>query len=279
MITMPKLMIAPNGARRVKADHLQIPLTIPEIVSCAQDCYRAGADGIHAHVRDENGRHVLDVGLYRELQAELATQVPGMMVQVTSEAAGIYQADEQRRIIRELKPAYVSVAMREMLADDNDMRERQFARDFYHWAADEQIMIQHIIYSAEDVSVWFQRVADGVMQLPVRGAGGVPAQLLFVLGRYRKNQQSTPEDLQPFLTALKPYQSDFRVDWAVCAFGSGETDCLLAAAEQGGKLRIGFENSLWHRDGRVAQDNAERVTFLQQELQRLRRTEQHPRKH
>ncbi|MGB1256645.1 MAG: 3-keto-5-aminohexanoate cleavage protein [Thiolinea sp.] len=266
MITMPNIMIAPNGARRTKADHPRLPMTIAEIVECARDCAVAGADGIHAHVRDEQGQHVLDVGLYRELQAELSIQVPEMTVQVTSEAAGIYQPEQQRRIIRELKPAYVSVAMREMLADDNDTREQQRARDFYHWAYDEQVTIQHIIYSADDIAVWFQRVADGIMPMPDSPAGVAQAQLLFVLGRYRKNQQSSPEDLQPFLDALRPYQADYAIDWAVCAFGSGETDCLLAAAEQGGRLRIGFENSLWHSDGTVAADNCERVEYLCRKL-------------
>ncbi|MGB0849135.1 MAG: 3-keto-5-aminohexanoate cleavage protein, partial [Thiolinea sp.] len=76
----------------------------------------------------------------------------------------------------------------------------------------------------------------------------------------------SPEDLQPFLDALRPYPADYAIDWAVCAFGSGETDCLLAAAEQGGRLRIGFENSLWHSDGTVAADNCERVEYLCRKL-------------
>ena len=51
-------------------------------------------------------------------------------------------------------------------------------------------------------------------------------------------------------------------DWAVCAFGRGETACLIEAHRCGGKLRVGFENSLLHADGTIARDNAERVTAL-----------------
>ena len=64
MKPLPALMVAPNGATKTKADHPALPVTIPEIVACAEACARAGADGIHAHVRDAEGRHVLDAGLY-----------------------------------------------------------------------------------------------------------------------------------------------------------------------------------------------------------------------
>lgn len=33
MSPLPRLMVAPNGARLTKADHPQLPITIPEIVA------------------------------------------------------------------------------------------------------------------------------------------------------------------------------------------------------------------------------------------------------
>nr|CAA6829016.1 MAG: Class III aminotransferase [uncultured Thiotrichaceae bacterium] len=261
MLSLPELMIAPNGARRTKVDHPELPVNIAEIVECARQCYVEGADGIHTHVRDANGKHVLDVGLYQELMRELARVVPDMTVQVTSEAAGIYQAEEQRAIIRELHPNYVSVAMREMLDDTaNDHNKRQ-AQEFYQWANNADVTIQHIIYSAEDVTEWFRRVDAGLIPLE-----GNRAQLLFVLGRYRKHLDSQPEDLQPFIDAMRQSRGDYQIDWAVCAFGVAETVCLAEAVKQGGKIRIGFENSLWHANGKLAQNNAERVRYLKKYL-------------
>lgn len=260
MPSLPNLMIAPNGARRTKHDHPELPLTIPEIVECARQCYEAGADGIHAHVRDEQGRHVLDVGLYRELLQEMQHVVPQMTVQVTSEAAGVYQAPGQQAVIRELKPAYVSVAMREMLDDTADLPALNQAQAFYHWALDEAVTIQHIIYSADDMLEWFRRVEAGVIPLAQDNT-----QLLFVLGRYRKDLESQPSDLIPFVEALQAHRGERVIDWAVCAFGVGETACLQAAVKLGGKVRIGFENSLWHADGRLAKDNRERVECFKSE--------------
>ena len=89
MSSLPDIMIAPNGARRNKADHPQLPLTIEEIVSTANSCWQVGAGGIHVHVRDENNQHTLDSGLYREVINELKIQLPYMFTQITTESVVI----------------------------------------------------------------------------------------------------------------------------------------------------------------------------------------------
>ncbi len=258
---LPRIMLAPNGARRSKLDHLALPLSIDEIVQCAQECFAVGATGIHAHIRDAAGQHVLDVGLYRELMQALAQTVPALRVQVTSEAAGRYQAAEQQAIIRELRPAYVSVGLREMLSPDSDQQTQRQAQAFYTWAAAEEVCVQHILYSAADLQNWLMYVEQGLITSPL----GKP-HLLFVLGRYTQAQQSSPSDLQPFLALMDERGLRTELDWAVCAFGMAETACLLEAARQGGKMRVGFENSLWHADGSLARDNRERVVQLLQAL-------------
>ncbi len=250
---LPNIMVAPNGARRTRADHPAIPMTVAQTVSVARACQAAGADGIHAHVRDESGKHVLDAGLYKELIAELAAQAPSLAVQITTEAVGHYQPAQQRQLVADVQPSRVSVSMTEMLANN----EMDAARQFYHHCLAEGVGVQHILYSADELLRLARLVDEGIM--PPKDL-----QLLFVLGRYSENQQSSADDLLPFLGQLK--KTGLSADWGLCAFGRAETDCLVAAHRAGGKLRIGFENSLWHRDGRLATDNAERVTELVQAI-------------
>ena len=45
---------------KMKKDHPKVPVTIPETVDTAKSCFAAGAGGIHFHMRDENGKHILD---------------------------------------------------------------------------------------------------------------------------------------------------------------------------------------------------------------------------
>ncbi len=90
-------MTALNGAKRTKAAHPNIPITIPEIVSCAIECQQAGADTIHAHMLDAEGVHVLGLGLYRELLNKLNQAVPTLAVQITTEANGFLMPNNSER--------------------------------------------------------------------------------------------------------------------------------------------------------------------------------------
>ncbi len=253
---LPRIMVAPNGARRTRADHPRLPLSENELVETAIACRAAGAGGIHLHLRDEEGRHVLDAARYRGLVAAISDAVPGFFIQITSEAVGRYGPDEQIAVLRAAHPPAASVALGELLPAGADPGP---ARDFYHWAREEGIALQHILYAPAELERLLRLQDEGILP-----EGGM--QLLFVLGRHSAGQRSRPADLDPFLARLPP---DRPLDWAVCAFGPEETACLVYGAHRGGKVRVGFENSLWNADGRLALDNAERVREVAERLARL----------
>lgn len=242
--TLPNIMVAPNGARRTKKDHPALPISIPETAAAAIACRNAGADGLHMHIRGSDDAHTLDPGLYLEALQELEHVLPNFYVQVTTEAVGQYSPQQQRDVVEKVMPKAVSISIAEMLSEGEDKQ----AKHFYDWCLDSDISVQHIIYDIDDLA----RI-ESMNLLNEQTA----TQLLFVLGRYTKNQQSSPKDLDPFHDWVE--KQNAKLDWAICAFGQGETDCLVHAHQQGGKVRIGFENSLWHKDGSVAKDNAERV--------------------
>jgi len=251
-------MVAPNGARRTRRDHPALPESVAETVATAKACHTAGAGALHAHVRDARARHVLDAGRYRELIAEMARTVPDMDVQITTEAVGRYTPAEQRQVVREVMPSAVSVAFREMMADGSEAA----ARGFYHFADEAGIAVQHILYAPLELDLLGRALAVGTVP-------GENVQLLFVLGRHALGERSDPAELVPFLDRLADGEwRGVNPDWALCAFGVTETACLEAAFAAGGKGRVGFENSLWHADGRLAADNAERV----REIAHARRT-------
>ena len=241
------VMVAPNGARKTKHDHPSLPVSIVDTVSEAAQCHAAGAAALHAHVRGANDEHVLDVVLYRELLAELTRRVPGMLPQITSEAVGIYTPAEQVACIQALKPRMASMALREI---SSDFTEPEYTREFFAWCSDNDVHIQHILYSAEQLQRFYE----------YRDSGVIPAShrcVLFVLGRYRVDFQSVPADLNPFL------QLDLAgLDWFVCAFGHQEQQCALKAIDAGGHARIGFENNLYLPNGELAHSTTELVTSL-----------------
>ena len=114
-MTMDSLIItaAPNGAYKQRSDHAQIPLTVETIAATAKACLDAGASMLHLHIRDAQGRHSLDVEGYRAALAAVEKAVGrALVVQVTSEAAKVYQAPAQIAMVRALRPEAVSVGLR-----------------------------------------------------------------------------------------------------------------------------------------------------------------------
>lgn len=252
MLQLPKILVAPNGARRDKSAHPALPVTIDELVDTCRSCAAAGAGGVHAHVRDDKGRHSLDAGRYAEVIARLSEALPGWFVQITSETAGRFSAEDQQILIRKMRPKSVSVAVREFIPGTQTLPA---AQEVYHWARENEVSIQHICYSRAELERLIAFIEDGTVP-------GNAHQVQLVLGSYDGSRVSRPEDIPSLIQPMRDLEGSQSFDWMLCAFGKEETDCLLKALELGGKARIGFENSLWNRDGTVAKDNTERVAEL-----------------
>jgi 3-keto-5-aminohexanoate cleavage enzyme len=251
------VMSAPNGAYKTQADHAALPMTPSELATTAKQCLDAGANMLHLHIRDAQGRHSLDVQGYRDAVAAVRAAVgQAMVLQVTSEAAKVYQAPAQIAMVRELKPEAVSVGLREV--DQPEIGEKGLA-EFFTWLARERVMTQVIVYDVADLQRWQDLRARGVVP-------DAPWFLLFVLGRYSAGQTSQPSDLVPFVHAHTGTEP-----WAVCAFGAAEHACVTTAAALGGHVRVGFENNLYLKDGSVAADNGALVRQAVQAAQVLGR--------
>lgn len=245
------LAVAPNGARKTKADHLRLPITPGELADCAAACRDAGACMVHLHVRDELGRHSLDIGAYRDAIGAIRRAVgDSLVIQVTTEAVGIYRPAEQMAVIRGLRPEAVSMAIRELFSDDSAEAE---AAAFLTWAHDVSVAIQFILYDSRDVQKYLDLRSRGIVRA---GRHWV----LFVLGRYGGGASSF-EDLLPMYTVWSANaELTGSVAWAVCAFGQREIESAVASVALGGHARIGFENNLLLPDGRVARNNAELIS-------------------
>lgn len=211
---------------------------------------------IHVHVRDPDGRHLLDADAYRAALGAIAETVgDSLVVQITSESLGIYAPPRQMQVIREVRPEAVSLALRELLPDARG--EIEFSA-FLEWLRRENVMPQFILYSPNE--------AVRLVELQARGV--VPFEklsVLYVLGRYATGHTSNPADLLPFLSEAMPRFEH----WSTCAFGDQEAACVLVGALLGGNIRVGFENNLLLPNGQIADGNEELVGVAREGIRRL----------
>ncbi len=241
------VMAAPNGARRGHDDHAALPITPRELADCAADLLAAGVSVLHLHVRDREGRHTLDADCYREAMRCIRRRVGDeLILQVTTEAVGRYEPDDQMAMVRDVRPEAVSIALRELCPDD---ASETVASGFFHWAVRERIWSQHIVYSPEELVRFDTLRRKGLF-------GEEHPFCLLVLGRYADGQRGDPEELRRMTSAVDCDS----FPWATCCFGPREHEAMAVALAEGGHARIGFENNLLLADGRPARDNAELVS-------------------
>lgn len=250
------IAVAPNGGRRTKTDHPALPMTPAELARTAAECLGAGAAMIHVHVRDRQGKHLLDADAYRQAIDAIRAEVGDrLVIQITTEALGQYDPDQQMEVVRAVRPEAVSLALREVLPSTSG--EAAFAR-FLQWLKAEKIVPQFILYDP----------SEAVLLDNLRKRGVVPYKeppVLYVLGRYTVNQTSLPHDLLPFLAEGQPAFRRFMV----CAFGRFEASCTVAGALFGGGLRVGFENNLELPDGKLASSNRDLVATVASAIKAL----------
>jgi len=246
------IAVAPNGARKGRADHARLPLTPAELAQCAEDCLSAGASMLHLHVRDDSGRHSLLPTHYRAAIDAIRARVgEELVLQVTTESGGRYSPAEQMAHADSLAPEAVSLAIRELFSDPTLHRD---VAAFLARLAARDALVQYIVYSSADVSRCAALHAEGT--IPQRSP-----QVLLVLGSYADRRPGRPADLVSMLAALPPGWH-----WSACAFGPAELQCMTAAALLGGHVRVGFENNLQVPSGALAADNAEIVRITRDAL-------------
>ena len=110
--------------------------------------------------------------------------------------------------------------------------------------------IQHICYFPDHLDI-VRQIID---------KAGLPEDdiwCLFTIGHY-SGRVSKPELIETFLEKLKSLK--LSPEWAICAFAEQEQICLQKAVSLGGKVRVGFENSLFMPNETIVENNTERVT-------------------
>lgn len=248
------ITVAPNGARRTKADHRAIPLSPDEIAAEALACRAAGAAILHLHVRDADGRHSLDVGRYREATAAVRAACD-IVVQPTTERVGVFAPADMMAVFRGLTPEMITLNLTELL-DPDDIDQHACVRDFLAEVDAAGTVPQYIVYSHDELDMlrrWWEE-------------GWLPQArpfVLLVLGRYG-GRVSRPADVVGYLPRIPGEWC-----WGACAFGAPELACVVQAALAGGHCRVGFENNVVAVDGTPLASNAEQVGRLARILREL----------
>ena len=143
-------------------------------------------------------------------------------------------------------PPGISIGIKEMIPTNKPSSEDI---KLYKHLTESGTKIQHICYEPNDIDL----LEDLLNKSEISKEG---TWCMFVIGHY-SGKISNPEKINSFVEKLKV--NKIKADWAVCAFDKEEISCLRMAIKLGGKIRVGFENSMLMPDGKIAPNNETKV--------------------
>lgn len=234
------LASAPNGAYKTKKDHAALPIDNDELIQFALAAQKAGSNMLHLHIRDKHEKHSLDANQYLELLKAIKQKLEQPMVlQVTSESAKLFDVDTQINMIKSVVPEFVSIALREITR-----ASKEDVHSLFRWMKLNHVNSQIILYDEKDAQSYLAYLKEGLLE-------GKQFPLLFVAGR----DAVLLEDGLSSIQSMKAITQHHVKSWMTCGFEQLEFETVKFSLQQGGHIRVGFENNLHDLNGKLADNN------------------------
>ncbi|MET3880185.1 3-keto-5-aminohexanoate cleavage protein [Chitinophaga sp. OAE865] len=219
-----------NGSRS-KADHPAIPITTDELVAAARNAVLAGANAIHFHVRDRDGKETLEAAFVNEQVKAVKAAVPDTPVGISTGAWIEPDISKRVELIRqwEILPNFVSV-------NGHEPGFEEVVQEILK----KQIGVEAGLNSAQAVENF---ISKGLLKECFR--------LLIEPEEQELNiALATVKAIEDKLTDKLPHQT-------VVLHGVDNTcwEILKVAKYKGYDLRIGFEDTLHDPSGAIAESN------------------------
>ena len=221
------------GAEVTRDQQPNLPVTPQEIISAAVECYEAGAAIIHIRAR-----------------CDVITQV--------STGGAIWMSAEERLQSIECRPDMATLTTGTVnFGDGVFMNNRGLVETFAGRLLDNGIV--------PEIEIFDTGMIDEALRLRNMGLITDPMHFDFVMG-VPGAISADPAHLVHMVRCLPAGST-----WSVAGIGRHQLILGTIALAMGGNVRVGFEDNIYYRKGRLAKANAElvaRIVRIAQELDR-----------
>jgi uncharacterized protein (DUF849 family) len=246
MPTGTLITVAPTGAEHTKADVPNLPVTLAELVSTAEDCERVGAAMIHVHIRDADTKPTLDIGLLTETVAALRERT-NLVVQLSTGGAVTDPEADRLRVLDAL-PDSASCTMGTVnFGDDVFLNRWEFIVELHQRMRDRGIVPEYEIFDVGQLAS-LHRLLD---QHGLPAGGHVHVDLVMGV------PGGMPGDTETLVAALRMVPDG--ATFSATGVGRTHLPVLLAALSAGGHLRVGMEDNITWAKGERVKNNQQLV--------------------
>ncbi|WP_205672342.1 3-keto-5-aminohexanoate cleavage protein [Ammoniphilus sp. YIM 78166] len=255
---MEKLIItvAPTGAQTTRKHTPYVPLSPKEIADSVYEAWQAGAAIAHIHVRDESGNNTLNLDTYTEVVDRIQDKCD-IILNLTT-AGGIDMKDEDRLRVCELRPEMATF----------DAGSMNFGSGVFLNSPVflEQLAIKMKEYQIKpEIEIFDVGMIHNTLRMVKKGLLAPPFHFQFVLGVHG-GMPATPKNLM-YLAESIPADAT----WSAIGASKDQLAINTMSIILGGHVRVGMEDSVYYRQGELAQTNAqfvERIVDLSRTLGR-----------
>ncbi|MCY3538829.1 MAG: 3-keto-5-aminohexanoate cleavage protein [Acidimicrobiia bacterium] len=279
---------AVTGSAHTPTMNSDIPVTVDEHVRQSVEAARAGASVIHIHARDPlDGRPVSDPGIFRQYCQGIKEESDAVISITTGGATG-QTVEERLRVIERLKPELATCNLGTMNYGLFQMIPRYEGRWKYDWEepylestkwepfvntfGDIEYMLTVLV---EKTGCRFEFEAYDISHLYTLayfadlGLVEPPLFVQFVMGTFGGIGPDIENIVAMKTTANRLFGPD--LEWSILGGGRFQFDIVTAGATMGGNVRVGLEDGIYLRKGRLAESNAEQVDKIVRILRELSR--------
>ena len=233
-------------------------MTPAAIVESAVAAWRAGAAVLHLHAREEDGTPTQDAEAFRELVEGIRAAGCDAVINLSTGTAGGRSVRDDRLQPLSLTPEMASfdcgtINFGDRIFEGDVPFLRRMAESFRASGAKPELEC----FDTGFVGLALQLRDDGLLDDPLV--------VQFVLGVPGSGVPATVAQVE-HMRAMLPQGAH----WSVCALGARQLPLNTYCIVEGGHVRTGLEDNLWHRRGERATNAGlvERIVRLADELGR-----------
>jgi uncharacterized protein (DUF849 family) len=280
------LTCAITGASHTPTMNNDIPMTVEDHVSQAVASHAAGAAVIHIHARDPNdGRPTADVGLFREYCAGIKERCDAVISITTGGGTG-QTIEERLNVIKVLQPELATCNLGTMNYGLFQMIPKYQGRWKYDWEepflestrtepfVNRFVDIEYMLTElTEETGCRFEFEAYDIGHLYTlahyadQGLVKPPIFMQFVMGTLGGIGPDVENVVAMKQAAERLFGDD--IEWSILGGGRFQFDLVTAGAILGGHVRVGLEDGIYIRKGRLADSNQEQVEKMVRILDEL----------
>ena len=248
------------GSRPTKKMNPAVPYSPEEISASAIECCEAGAAIAHIHVRNPvTGENELNIDYFKEVLGRIRDECD-MIVNLTTSASFLQGPDVGRR---RLQPVFLKPDMCSFDLGSVNFFDRVFLNP-PEWAQEAAKCMKENDVKPE-IEVFDTGHISQAIDLIQRGLIQSPPYFQICMG-VKWGIEATAENLL-FMKSKLPAGAV----WSVLGVGRAQLPMITMAMILGGHVRVGFEDSIYLKQGVLASSNAQMVERAVELAERLGR--------